>query len=31
MRGVRKYLAWALCLVVIVFGLYMVPTTLGLT
>ena len=31
MRGTRKYVTWSLCLVVIAFGLYMVPTTLGLT
>lgn len=29
MHGPRKYLAWALCLVVIAFGLYMVPASLG--
>ncbi|MEE6175453.1 NRAMP family divalent metal transporter [Mycobacterium sp. 050134] len=31
MRGSRKYIAWALCLVVMGFGLYMVPQALGLT
>jgi Mn2+/Fe2+ NRAMP family transporter len=31
MRGPRKYIAWALCLVVMGFGLYMVPQALGLT
>jgi Mn2+/Fe2+ NRAMP family transporter len=29
MRGVRKYSTWAMCLLVIGFGLYMVPRTLG--
>ena len=29
MRGPRKYLTWALCLLVIGFGLYMIPATLG--
>jgi Mn2+/Fe2+ NRAMP family transporter len=29
MRGVRKYVSWALCLLVIAFGLYMIPSTLG--
>ncbi|ORW29183.1 NRAMP family metal ion transporter [Mycobacterium paraense] len=29
MRGPRKYIAWALCLVVMGFGLYMVPQALG--
>jgi Mn2+/Fe2+ NRAMP family transporter len=29
MRGVGKYLTWALCLLVIGFGLYMIPATLG--
>ncbi|GAB2715574.1 NRAMP family divalent metal transporter [Kitasatospora kifunensis] len=29
MRGVRKYVTWTLCLVVMGFGLYMVPSTLG--
>ncbi len=28
MHGVRKYSTWAMCLLVIVFGLYMVPRTL---
>lgn len=31
MHGVRKYLSWALCLVVIAFGVYMIPSTLGWT
>jgi Mn2+/Fe2+ NRAMP family transporter len=31
MRGFRKYVTWALCLAVMCFGLYMVPSTLGLT
>ncbi|HTY32863.1 divalent metal cation transporter [Mycobacterium sp.] len=31
MRGLRKYIAWALCLVVMGFGLYMVPQALGWT
>lgn len=31
MRGPRKYVAWALCLVVMGFGLYMVPQALGWT
>lgn len=31
MRGPRKYIAWALCLVVMGFGLYMVPQALGWT
>ncbi len=31
MRGPRKYIAWSLCLVVMGFGLYMVPQALGLT
>jgi Mn2+/Fe2+ NRAMP family transporter len=30
MRGVHKYSTWAMCLLVIAFGLYMVPRTLGL-
>src|SRR3984893_17673971 len=30
MRGVHKYGTWAMCLLVIAFGLYMVPRTLGL-
>lgn len=30
MRGLRKYGTWGLCLLVIAFGLYMVPRTLGL-
>lgn len=30
MRGVHKYLTWVLCLVVIAFGVYMIPSTLGL-
>lgn len=29
MRGFRKYLSWALCLMVIAFGVYMIPSTLG--
>ncbi len=29
MRGLRKYITWALCLVVIAFGLYMGPQALG--
>jgi Mn2+/Fe2+ NRAMP family transporter len=28
MRGIRKYLTWAFCLLVIGFGLYMIPTAL---
>lgn len=31
MRGPRKYVAWVLCLVVMGFGLYMVPQALGWT
>jgi Mn2+/Fe2+ NRAMP family transporter len=31
MRGLRKYLTWTLCLAVMAFGLYMIPSTLGLT
>lgn len=31
MRGPRKYIAWTLCLVVMGFGLYMVPQALGWT
>jgi Mn2+/Fe2+ NRAMP family transporter len=31
MRGLHKYVAWALCLVVMAFGLYMVPQALGWT
>ncbi|WP_269859181.1 NRAMP family divalent metal transporter [Streptomyces sp. RPT161] len=31
MRGFRKYLTWTLCLLVMGFGLYMVPSTLGWT
>ena len=31
MRGPRRYVAWSLCLVVIGFGLYMVPAILGWT
>jgi hypothetical protein len=30
MRGLRKYSTWSMCLLVIAFGLYMVPRTLGL-
>ena len=30
MRGGRKYLSWALCLLVMGFGLYLIPSTLGL-
>jgi Mn2+/Fe2+ NRAMP family transporter len=30
MRGFNKYLTWVLCLVVIAFGVYMIPSTLGL-
>jgi hypothetical protein len=30
MRGLRKYSAWGMCLLVIAFGLYMVPRTIGL-
>jgi len=30
MRGLRKYSTWGMCLVVIAFGLYMAPRTLGL-
>lgn len=29
MRGFRKYVSWALCMLVIGFGLYMIPSTLG--
>ena len=29
MRGLRKYSTWGMCLLVIAFGLYMVPRTLG--
>lgn len=29
MRGLRKYLTWGLCLLVMAFGLYMIPSTLG--
>ncbi|MGB8391081.1 NRAMP family divalent metal transporter [Mycobacterium sp.] len=29
MRGPRKYITWALCLVVIAFGLYMIPQALA--
>lgn len=29
MRGWYKYTTWALCLIVIGFGLYMVPAALG--
>ena len=29
MHGVRKYVAWTLCLLVMAFGLYMIPSTLG--
>jgi hypothetical protein len=28
MRGIRKYVTWALCLLVMGFGLYMIPATL---
>ncbi|MDI3313323.1 MAG: divalent metal cation transporter [Mycobacterium sp.] len=28
MRGARRYTSWALCLLVIAFGLYMIPSTL---
>jgi Mn2+/Fe2+ NRAMP family transporter len=31
MRGFRKYLSWALCLLVMAFGVYMIPSTLGWT
>lgn len=31
MRGLHKYVTWALCLAVMGFGLYMIPSTLGLT
>jgi len=31
MRGLHKYITWALCLVVMAFGLYMVPQALGWT
>ncbi len=31
MRGFRKYLTWTLCLLVIGFGLYIIPATLGWT
>ncbi len=30
MRGARKYLSWALCLLVMAFGLYLIPATLRL-
>lgn len=29
MRGTRKYLTWTVCLIVIGFGLYMIPAVLG--
>jgi Mn2+/Fe2+ NRAMP family transporter len=29
MRGLRKYSTWTVCLLIIGFGLYMVPRTLG--
>ncbi len=29
MRGLRRYLTWALCLIVIGFGLFMIPAALG--
>jgi len=29
MRGLRKGITWFLCLIVIAFGLYMIPSTLG--
>jgi len=29
MRGLRKYTTWSLCLVVIAFGLYMIPRAIG--
>jgi Mn2+/Fe2+ NRAMP family transporter len=31
MRGLRKYLTWSLCLLVIGFGLYVIPAILGWT
>jgi Mn2+/Fe2+ NRAMP family transporter len=31
MRGFYKYLSWALCLMVMAFGVYMIPSTLGWT
>jgi Mn2+/Fe2+ NRAMP family transporter len=31
MKGFHKYVTWALCLAVMCFGLYMIPSTLGLT
>lgn len=31
MRGARKWTAWGLCLVTMAFGLYMIPSLLGLT
>jgi len=31
MRGARKAVAWGLCLVVMGFGMYMIPSLLGLT
>jgi Mn2+/Fe2+ NRAMP family transporter len=30
MRGWHKYTTWFLCLVVMAFGLYMIPSTLGI-
>lgn len=31
MRGWRKYITWLLCLVVMAFGLYMIPSVLGIS
>jgi Mn2+/Fe2+ NRAMP family transporter len=31
MRGARKYVSWGLCLLVMAFGLYMIPSSLGWT
>jgi Mn2+/Fe2+ NRAMP family transporter len=31
MRSPYKYVTWALCMIVIAFGLYMVPATFGFT
>ena len=30
MRGAHKYLTWGLCLIVMGFGLYMIPPALGM-
>jgi hypothetical protein len=31
MRGFHKYTTWILCLVVMGFGLYMIPSALGIS